>query len=116
MDTLLLENLSIQCIIGDLPHERIAPQTLILDLELTCDIERAAQSDALEDTVNYVAVIEAIRQALVGAQCKMIERAAQLAVDATFATDARIHAVTLTLRKPSAVAGVCPGIRLSRTR
>ncbi len=116
MDSLLLEDLRVNCIIGDLPHERIVPQELILSLELSVETATAAKTDALADTVNYVAVIGAIRDALVGAQCNMIERAAQVAVDAAFATDSRIAAITLTLRKPSALIGVCPGIRITRTR
>ncbi len=115
-DTILLEGLRVECIIGDLPHERTFPQELYLDLELSCDLRPAAQSDSLADTVNYVAVAEAIRSTLIDAKCQMIERAAQLAVDAAFATDPRITAVTVTLRKPHALPGVVAGLRIHRTR
>ncbi len=115
-DVILLEGLRVECIIGDLPHERTFPQELYLDLEIGCDLHAAAQSDALEDTVNYVAVAETIRQTLIEAKCQMIERAAQLAIDATFAVDARIRSVSVTLRKPHALPGVVAGLRIYRER
>ncbi len=115
-DIILLEGLRVECIIGDLPQERTFPQELYLDLELGCDLRPAAQSDNLADTVNYVTVTEAIRNALINAKCQMIERAAQLAVDAAFATDIRIRSVALTLRKPHALPGVVAGLRIYRQR
>ena len=115
-DAILLEGLRVECIVGDLPHERTFPQELFLDLTLRCDLAAAASTDALGDTVDYVAVAEAIRRALISARCRMVERAAQLAIDAAFATDPRIAAVTVTLRKPHALPGVVAGVRLSRTR
>lgn len=115
-DAILLEGLRVECIIGDLPHERTFPQELFLDLELGCDLRPAAKSDALADTVNYVAVAEAIRTALTEGRCQMVERAAQLAADAAFATDPRIATVRVTLRKPHALPGVVAGVRLFRQR
>ena len=115
-DAILLNDLCVTCIIGDLPHERITPQELFLDLELSCDLRPAAQSDALADTVDYVAVVEAVRDTLTQARCRMIERAAQLAIDAVFAVDPRIRACRLLLRKPQALSGVVAAVRLARTR
>lgn len=115
-DCILLEGLRIECIIGDLPHERTLPQELFLDLALTCDLRPAAQSDNLADTVNYVAVIDAIRAALIAARCQMIERAAHLAAQAAFETDPRITACRVTLRKPHALPGVVAGVQITRTR
>lgn len=115
-DSILLEGLRVECIVGDLPHERTFPQELYLDLELFCDLAPAAQSDALVDTVNYVEVAEAVRAALVEAKCQMVERAANLAIQTAFAVDARIHKVNVTLRKPHALPGVVAGVRMSRER
>lgn len=116
LDAILLEGLRVECIIGDLPHERTFPQELFLDLELGCDLRPAARSDALADTVNYVAVAEAVRTALTEGRCQMVERAAQLAADAALATDPRIVSVRVTLRKPHALPGVVAGVRLFRQR
>ena len=115
-DALFLNDFRIHCIIGDLPYEREHPQDIVLQMEIFCDTRLAAQTDALKDTVNYVSIINAVRDALIHAKCKMIERAAQLAIDTTFAQDERITAVTLTLRKPNAVENAVAGIRIHRQR
>jgi dihydroneopterin aldolase len=115
-DTIVLEGLRVECIVGDLPHERTFPQELFLDMALTCDLAPAGASDLLSDTVNYVAVIDAVRQTLIEAKCQMIERAAQLAVEATFAVDSRVLAVEVTVRKPHALPGVVAGVRIYRER
>ena len=115
-DKILLEGLRVECIVGDLPHERTFPQELFLDMALDCDLSVAAKSDQLADTVNYVAVINAVRHSLISAKCQMIERAAQVAVDAAFAVDKRISAVDVSLRKPHALPGVVAGAHIHRTR
>lgn len=115
-DNLLLERLRVVCIIGDLPHERMYPQELFLDLELSCDLARVGQTDDLKDTIDYVAVADIVRAALERSRCRMIERAAQVAIDAVFSADARISACRVTLRKPHAVPGVVAGVSLFRER
>ena len=115
-DQIVLEGLRVECIVGDLPHERIYPQELFLEMKLACDLAPAGASDQLADTVNYVAVIDAVRLALIEAKCQMIERAAQVAVEAAFATDARILAVDITVRKPHTLPGVVAGVRIVRER
>jgi dihydroneopterin aldolase len=115
-DSLFLEDFRIHCIIGDLPYEREQPQDILLNMEIFCDTRLAAKTDNLDDTVNYVAVMDAVRAALIDAKCKMIERAAQLAIDTTFAQDERILAVTVTLRKPHALNQAIAGIRIHRQR
>lgn len=115
-DALLLSDLRVTCIIGDLPHERVTPQELRIDMEIFCDTRLAATTDALKDTIDYVAIIDAVRATLIKAECKMIERAAQIAIDAAFAVDERITAITIILHKPHAVEGVIAGIRIYRQR
>lgn len=115
-DALFLNDFRVHCIIGDLPHEREQPQDLVLQMELFCDTRFAAKTDALHDTVDYVAVINSVRKALVDAKCKMIERAAQVAIDAAFTQDERITAITLTLRKPHALENAIAGVRIHRQR
>lgn len=115
-DKIILEGLRVECIVGDMPHERLYPQELFLDMELTCDLSLAAKSDLLADTINYVAVIDAVRERLIAVKCQMIERAAQVAIEAALSVDPRVLAVDVTVRKPHALPGVVAGVRLSRER
>jgi dihydroneopterin aldolase len=75
--TLNLESLAVDCIIGDLPEERLRPQRLTVDVSLRLP-DAAADSDDLADTVDYAELAEKIRRALVAAECRMIERAAKI--------------------------------------
>jgi len=56
MDIIYLKDLRIDTIIGIYDWERRTRQTVILDIEMGADIKKAAQSDAIEDTLNYKAV------------------------------------------------------------
>ena len=71
-----LNGLDVDCVIGELPEERVRKQRLVLDVQLEiCD--ESAFSDEIADTVDYAALAESIRAALVAAECRMIERAAK---------------------------------------
>lgn len=75
---LLLKDIEVECVIGDRPDERNRRQRLLVEVEIEVSGE-AASSDCLEDTVDYAALAEKIRAALVAAECRMIERAAKIA-------------------------------------
>lgn len=73
-----LNGILVECVIGDRPDERTRTQRLEVDVRLEIG-DAVANSDALEDTVDYVLLAERIRSALVRSQCRMIERAAKVA-------------------------------------
>ena len=75
-----LDGIDVDCIIGELPEERVRNQRLMVDVKL--DIcEDSLESDDLNDTVDYAVLTGAIRNALVAAECRMIERAAKVVHD-----------------------------------
>jgi dihydroneopterin aldolase len=78
MMELMLNGIGIDCIIGDLPDERVRLQRLRVDAVLEIP-DTAGETDELSDTVDYAALAEDIRAGLVAAECRMIERAAKLA-------------------------------------
>ena len=86
---LKLSGIQVNCIIGERPDERVREQELCVDVELEIS-DRAAETDELGDTVDYAALSERIRAALVAAKCKMIERAARLVADCLPAGSARV--------------------------
>jgi dihydroneopterin aldolase len=101
---LFLNALEVECIIGELPHERIAPQRLSVDVEMTVG-DRAAFSDSLDDAVDYAALSSRVREALVAAECRMIERAARLVVETCLA-ESGVLSVTAKVTKSGAVEGL----------
>ena len=99
-----LNGIDVDCIIGERPDERTRPQRLRVDVVLTVD-DKVAETDELADTVDYAALTERIRAALVEAKCRMIERAAKVAFDVCLA-DPRVLAARVKVTKSGAVPGL----------
>lgn len=60
--SIILKNLRVASVIGVYDREKAAAQTLKLDLELSLRSANASISDKLRDTVDYDALIKAIRE------------------------------------------------------
>lgn len=99
--TLRIEGIEVECIIGDLPEEREREQTLVVDAELEIP-DRAAETDALADTVDYAAAAERVRAALRAAKCRMIERAAKVVRDVCL-SEPKVLAAKVRVVKSGAV-------------
>ena len=52
-DKIFLNALTTECIVGIWDWERKVKQKVVIDLEMACDIRKAAQSDRIEDTLDY---------------------------------------------------------------
>jgi len=76
-----LNGIDVDCVIGERTDERTRNQRLRVDVALEFS-SRAVETDDLADTVDYADLTDRIRAMLVTARCRMIERAAQLVVDA----------------------------------
>ena len=73
MGKIFLNRISVCAIIGTLPAERIAPQRLTLDVEITVPMSAAAQSDDLNDALDYSAVEREIVQLVENSSFKLLE-------------------------------------------
>ena len=98
---LTLDGIDVDCVIGERPDERERLQRLRVDVELAVG-EKAAESDELADAVDYAALAESIRSALVDAKCRLIERAAKVVRDLCMA-DRRVTAARVSVTKADAV-------------
>ncbi|MBO7687845.1 MAG: dihydroneopterin aldolase [Kiritimatiellae bacterium] len=105
MDQLKLNGIEVECIIGDQPEERETEQRLLVDVALDIDLADAAESDRLEDTVDYALLVGNIREALEDAQCRLLERAAGVVADVCL-SDPRVERVTVGVRKFGSVSGL----------
>ena len=101
---LQLNSLAVDCVIGELPEERVKLQRLLLDIGLEIP-DTASMSDELADTVDYAALARNIRTALAEAKCRMIERAAKVAADVCMA-DGSVRSVEVKVTKSGAVDGL----------
>ncbi len=73
MQTIFIENLKLNAIIGTLPHERIYPQELRFDLTIFCDADQASFSDDLHDAVDYSAVETAVAECVEKSSFQLLE-------------------------------------------
>lgn len=53
MDKVIIKDLLARGIIGINDDERVKPQDIIINIEITADLRRAGETDAIEDCVNY---------------------------------------------------------------
>ena len=117
MDAIIIEGLKVDSVIGCFNWERQIIQPLMLDLTIHNDLTQAAQSDELEDTLNYAQICELAAQVIQQAQPKLIEHAAQLVLECLFTTFPSIESISITIRKPAIIAQAnAVGIRFERNR
>ncbi|MEG0132313.1 MAG: dihydroneopterin aldolase, partial [Acinetobacter sp.] len=113
----IIEGLKVDTVIGCFNWERQIIQPLMLDLTIHNDLTQAANSDELDDTLNYAQICELVAQVIQAAQPKLIEHAAQLVLESLFTTFPSIESISITIRKPAIIAQAnAVGIRLERNR
>jgi 7,8-dihydroneopterin aldolase/epimerase/oxygenase len=118
-DTIFVSGLLIHAHHGVMEHESKVGQRFVLDLELSIDLEKAARSDKLVDTVSYSAIVESASRAFAAQSYRLVETAAGAVADALLAGFARVTSVRVTVRKPHApIAAIFAdvGVTLVRSR
>ena len=72
-----LKDLRVDCIVGIYDHERAAPQSVLMDIDLDYDFAPAAESDAIGDAVNYDTVANSVAALAERRAFKLIESMAE---------------------------------------
>ncbi|HYZ46764.1 MAG TPA: dihydroneopterin aldolase [Actinomycetota bacterium] len=75
-DAIVVRGLRVATRIGVTERERTQPQTVVVDLEITADLTRAAASDDLADTVDYSAVVDRVETFVAAAESNLLEHLA----------------------------------------
>jgi dihydroneopterin aldolase/2-amino-4-hydroxy-6-hydroxymethyldihydropteridine diphosphokinase len=101
MDRILVSGLRALGVHGVLPEEQTRPQPFEVDVELLVDLRAAGESDALDDTVDYAAVTEAVSRVVSSERYALLERLATRIAEVCTA-DPRVTGVTVTVRKLNA--------------
>lgn len=102
MDKVIIRDLLARGIIGINDDERLKPQDIIINIELTADLRRAGETDDIADCVNYRTVA---KRALTHAETAQRFTVEALAADlAKLCLDEPgVHAVRVRVEKPGAV-------------
>jgi len=104
MDIIYLNDLKIETVIGIYDWEREIRQTVIIDLEMGADIRRAADTDNIDDTLNYKAVAKRVIEFVEQSEFQLVETLAER-VAAIVREEFAVPWLRLRLNKKGAVRG-----------
>jgi 7,8-dihydroneopterin aldolase/epimerase/oxygenase len=104
MDIVYIRDLRIETIIGIYDWERETRQTVSLDLEMGTDIKKAAESDNIEDTLDYKSVAKRLIQFIGDSEFQLVETMAERVADIIL-NEFNVPWMKLRLSKPGAVTG-----------
>jgi dihydroneopterin aldolase len=100
-DRIELRGLTVRGHHGVFEHERRHGQEFVVDITVWIDLDRAAASDDLTDTLDYGALAARMADIVGGPARNLIETvAAEIADDVM--GDERVHAVEVVVHKPQA--------------
>ncbi|MBW4539499.1 MAG: dihydroneopterin aldolase [Myxacorys chilensis ATA2-1-KO14] len=86
---------------GVLPEEQVLGQWFEVDLTLWIDLEKAGQSDRLEDTLDYREIISSVQQLVKTCRFALIERLAAAIAQSALSFEL-VKQVQVKLTKPAA--------------
>ncbi|MBV2120156.1 MAG: dihydroneopterin aldolase [Candidatus Thiodiazotropha sp. (ex. Lucinisca nassula)] len=103
MDIVFIRDLRIETVIGIYDWEREITQTVVFDLEMGADIKKAAESDAIEDALDYKAVSKRLVSFVRESKFQLVETLAERCADIVL-HEFNVPWVRLTLNKIGAVS------------
>ena len=104
MDTVFIEDLRIETVIGIFDWERKIRQTVALDLEMGFDNRKPAATDRIEDTLDYKRVAKRLISFVESSEFQLVETLAERCAEIILA-EFDVRWLRLKLSKPGAVRG-----------
>jgi dihydroneopterin aldolase len=102
MDKIFIHALKTEAIVGIFDWERQVKQTVLMDLELSADIRKAALSDSIDDTLNYKRVAKRVLAFVAASQFHLVETLAEH-VAMLMLEEFGVAWVGISLSKPGAI-------------
>ena len=116
MDKIFIHALKTEAIIGIFDWERQVKQTVIVDLEISADVRKAALSDSINDTLNYKRVAKRVLAFVEVSQFHLVETLAEH-IAMLLLEDFGLAWVRISLSKPGAIRSSRDvGVKLERDR
>jgi FolB domain-containing protein len=114
MDKILIQNLSVEGILGVYERERTTPRKILINVTLFTDTHDCAQTDTLDNCVDYSQVAKDIRDHVKKSKRFTVEALAEdiarLCLDR-----AGVHGVKVRVDKPGAIKDVeTVGVEIER--
>ncbi|GHC44310.1 dihydroneopterin aldolase [Ulvibacter litoralis] len=98
MSTIRLKNIKIYAFHGCLVEEGKIGSDYLVNLTVEADLTKAAKTDELKDTVDYVHLQKIVR-AQMRVRSKLLEHVGQRIIDAVFSEIPLVHLVKVTVAK-----------------
>jgi dihydroneopterin aldolase len=119
MDCIHLTGIRCYGYIGYLPEEKVLGQWFEVDLKLWLDLSQAAETDAIEDTLDYRTVISLVKNLVKTSKFDLLERLAGAIANAILQQSNIVNQVQVIVIKPAAPIPDFNGkinIEITRTR
>lgn len=114
MDIIFFGGLEIDTVIGIYDWERQKRQTIILDIEMAFDIQKAAETDDIQFALDYKTVSDRVIAFVKASDCLLVERLICEIAD-LIRSEFNVPWVKITLNKKGAIgAGIDVGICIER--
>jgi 7,8-dihydroneopterin aldolase/epimerase/oxygenase len=104
MGQLVLHNLEFYAHHGHFEEERIIGGRFLVDITVDTDITKAAETDNLNDAVDYTRIFEAVRHEM-SQPSSLLEHLAKRIVDAVYSVSENISKVSVTVSKLNPAIG-----------
>ena len=104
MDRIFLNELKVDTVIGIWEWERRIRQTVIIDLEMSADIAKAAATDDVADTLNYKSVAKRIQSFVAESSFQLVETLAER-IAGIIRYEFDVAWVKVRVNKPGAIRG-----------
>jgi len=115
-DQIFVQGLIVNGICGCLPEERTAAQPFQVDLTIDVDMDAAAASDDLVDTVNYADLADRAAHLVATGNFFLVEALADAIGRSALEADRRIRRATVTVTKlHPPITHVVAGVGVTRT-
>jgi len=105
MDKIIIEELEVYAYHGVKQEEKKLGQMFIVSLQISADLESAAQSGNLEETINYSKVCKIVNDILQSESFDLIETAALKVIEGVFHKYNQAQLIKVILKKPWAPMG-----------
>ena len=116
MDKIFIRALKTEAIIGIYDWERQVKQTVLLDIDFSADIRKAALTDSVQDTLNYKRVAKRVLAFVEASQFHLVETLAEH-IAMLILEEFGVAWVSIVLSKPGAVRSSRDvGVALERDR
>ena len=103
-DTVFVHELKVETIIGIWGWERKIRQTVSIDLEMGADIRRAAETDSIDDTLNYKAISKRVQQFVADSEFQLVETMAEKIAELVL-QEFNVPWIQVRVSKPGAIRG-----------